>query len=335
MQKRYGFDTGWGKMGGQSKLSVVATLYQSEATVVEFYERCVHAVSRHFAEFEIVFVDDGSSDGSLRLALELKERDPRVVVVELSRNFGHHRAMMTGLAIASGDYVFLIDSDLEEEPELLDMFVSRFNVGDCDVVYGVQERRKGGRFERFTGEVFFWLVEKLSDEKLPRNLVTARLMTRDYVRALIRHRDREFFIAHLWLLTGFRQAPLTVRKLSLSPTTYSFSRRLEMLVRYLTTTSTRILYIILYLGVGTAGFSALMIFYTIGRYLYTGIAADGWTSLIVTVCFFGGLNILLLGVIGIYIANIYSESKRRPYTVIRRVHRVQSNVTREISGSSG
>ncbi|MGE8106550.1 glycosyltransferase family 2 protein [Allorhizobium sp. NPDC080224] len=332
---RYGFDTGWGKMGGQSKLSVVATLYQSEATVVEFYERCVHAVSRHFAEFEIVFVDDGSRDGSLKLALELKDRDPRVVVVELSRNFGHHRAMMTGLAVASGDYVFLIDSDLEEEPELLDMFVSRFNVGDCDVVYGVQERRKGGRVERVTGEVFFWLVERLSDEKLPRNLVTARFMTRDYVRALVRHRDREFFIAHLWLLTGFRQVPLKVRKLSLSPTTYSFSRRLEMLVKYVTTTSTRLLYMILYLGLATASFSAVMILYTIGRYISTGVATDGWTSLIVTVSFFGGLNVLLLGIIGIYIANIFTESKRRPYTVIRRIHRGQPSVALTTTDSRG
>lgn len=305
----------------RAKLSIVATLYRSAGTIIEFYERCMTAASRHFHDIELVLVNDGSPDDSLALALDLKEKDPRVIVVDLSRNFGHHKAMMTGLTVASGDYVFLIDSDLEEEPELLDTFWNRFQKGDCDVVYGVQETRRGGWFERITGDVFFWLVDRLSDEKLPRNLVTARLMTRDYVRALIRHRDREFFIAHLWLLTGFRQQPVTVRKLALSPTTYSVTRRVEMLIKYVTTTSTKLLYLILYLGFATACLSAAGVLYIIARYLWTGVATDGWTSLIVAVCFFGGLTILILGIIGIYIANIFSETKRRPYAVVRRIHR--------------
>lgn len=284
------------------------------------------AASREFQNVELVLVNDGSPDDSLAYALDLKERDPRVVVVDLSRNFGHHKAMMTGLTVASGDYIFLIDSDLEEEPELLNTFWTRFRKGDCDVVYGLQETRRGGWFERITGKIFFWLVDKLSDEKLPRNLVTARLMTRDYVRALIRHRDREFFIAHLWVLTGFRQEPLTVRKLALSPTTYSVARRVEMLVNYVTTTSTKILYIILYLGFTTAFISAAGVAYIIGRYLWAGVATEGWASLIVSVCFFGGLTILILGILGIYIANIFSETKRRPYVVVRRIHRHSETV---------
>jgi putative glycosyltransferase len=304
-----------------AKLSIVSTLYQSANTIDAFYERCMAVACQHFQDIELVLVNDGSPDDSLARALDLKKRDPRVVVVELSRNFGHHRAMMTGLAVASGDHVFLVDSDLEEEPELLTAFWNRLQKGDCDVVYGVQEARRGGWFERVTGNIFFWLVDRLSDQKLPRNLVTVRLMKRDYVRALIRHRDREFFIAHLWLLTGFRQEPLMVRKLALSPTTYSVSRRVEMLIKYVTTTSTKLLYMILYLGFATACLSAVAVIYIIARYLWTGVATDGWTSLIVSVCFFGGVTILILGIIGIYIANIFSETKRRPYAVVRRIHR--------------
>ncbi|WP_248313231.1 glycosyltransferase [Bosea sp. F3-2] len=303
------------------KLSIVSTLYRSADTIEPFYERCMAAASDLCQDIELVLVNDGSPDDSLARALDLNDRDSRVVVVDLSRNFGHHKAMMTGLTVASGDYVFLIDSDLEEEPELLTTFWNRFQKGDCDVVYGVQEARRGGWFERVTGDVFFWLVDKLSDQKLPRNLVTARLMTRQYVRELIRHRDREFFIAHLWLLTGFRQEPLTVRKLALSPTTYSVRKRVEMLVKYVTTTSTKLLYMILYLGLATAGLSGAAVFYIVARYLWTGIAADGWTSLIVSICFFGGLTTLILGILGIYIANIFSETKRRPYAVVRRIHR--------------
>jgi putative glycosyltransferase len=305
----------------RTKLSIVSTLYRSADTIEPFYERCMAAAAGLCQDIELVLVNDGSPDDSLARALDLKDRDSRVIVVDLSRNFGHHKAMMTGLTVASGDYVFLIDSDLEEEPELLITFWNRFHKGGCDVVYGVQEARRGGWFERVTGNTFFWLVDKLSDQKLPRNLVTARLMTRQYVRELIRHRDREFFIAHLWLLTGFRQEPLTVSKLTLSPTSYSVAKRVEMLVKYVTTTSTKLLYMILYLGLGTAVLSGAAVLYIVARYLWTGVAADGWASLIVAICFFGGLTTLILGILGIYIANIFSETKRRPYAVVRRIHR--------------
>jgi putative glycosyltransferase len=246
-----------------------------------------------------------------------------VVVVDLARNFGHHKAIMTGLAHARGDLVFLIDSDLEEEPEELARFHARFTQGDCDVVYGVQESRRGGLVERVTGAMFFSLVQALSDQPTPRNNVAARLMTRDYVRALVSHRDREFMISHLCQLTGFRQVALVIRKLSRSPSTYSFRLRIEMAVKYLTTTSTRLLYLVFYAGLAIFALSLVAIFYYITRYLLSGIGVDGFTSLIVSIWFFGGLTTLILGILGIYIANILSETKRRPYTVVRRVHRVE------------
>jgi putative glycosyltransferase len=239
--------------------------------------------------------------------------------------------MMTGLAYATGDLVFLIDSDLEEEPELLTRFHERLVKGDCDVVFGVQEGRRGGLVERMTGALFFSLVDAFSDQVVPRNIVVARLMTRDYVRALIRHRDREFLILHLWQLTGFRQVPLPVRKLSLSSSTYSLRMRTEMAVKYLTTTSTRLLYLILYAGVAIFALSLLAIVYFISRYLMSGIGVDGFTSLIVSIWFFGGLTTLILGILGIYVANILSETKRRPYTVVRQVHRAQNSI---VAGSS-
>src|SRR3977135_1284141 len=127
-------------------------------------------------DIELVMVNDGSPDDSLDLALALHRNDPRAGVVDLARNFGHHKAMMTGLAHATGDLVFLIDSDLEEEPELLGQFHERLAKGDCDVVFGVQEARRGGWVERVTGAVFFSLVDALSDQSLPRNAVVARLM---------------------------------------------------------------------------------------------------------------------------------------------------------------
>ncbi|MEZ0168394.1 glycosyltransferase family 2 protein [Microvirga sp. TS319] len=303
------------------KLSIVSTLYRSAGTINEFCRRSIAAAEQITDDIEIVLVNDGSPDDSLERALALHTADPRIVVVDLARNFGHHKAMMTGLAHARGDLIFLIDCDLEEEPELLSQFYATQRHENCEVVYGVQETRRGGTIERITGGLFFSVVEALSDHKLPRNLVTARLMRRDYVRALVKHRDREFLIAHLWDIAGFKQVPLRVKKLSLSPTTYSLHRRLEMGIKYVTTTSTKLLYYFLYAGILVAGFSTVTIGYFLIRYLISGIAVDGWTSLIVSVWFFGGLTTLILGVLGIYIANILSETKRRPYTIVRQVHR--------------
>ena len=303
------------------KLSIVATLYCSSATIAEFYARAVAAAEAVSPDFEIVLVNDGSPDDSREKAITLHESDHRVVLIDLARNAGHHKAIMTGLMHARGDLVFLVDSDLEEPPELLTMFHQRLAVGDCDVVYGVQERRRGSSFERVTGALYFMLLDVLSDDKIPRNLLTARLMTREYVRALTRFRDREFVISQLWSGSGFRQVAMPAQKVSRSRSTYSLKRRVHMAIKHITTTSTRLLYLIFYLGATISCLSALTILYYLARYLFAGIDVDGWTSLIISIWFFGGLTTLILGILGIYIANILSESKRRPYTIVRRVYR--------------
>jgi putative glycosyltransferase len=312
------------------RLSIVTTLYRSSETIDEFYRRATAVAERFADSFELVLVNDCSPDNTLQCAIALQRTDPRIVLVDLARNFGQHKAMMTGLAYATGDLVFLIDSDLEEEPELLTRFTERLSRGDCDVVYGVQDTRRGGLFERAVGELFFFLVNALSDQSFPRNIVNARLMTHDYVRALVRHRDREFLIAHLWQLSGFRQVPLNIEKLACSPTTYSLRKRIEMAIKHITTTSTKLLYLIFYAGFGIFAVSLVTILYYISRYFFSGIGVDGFTSLIVSIWLFGGLTTVILGMLGIYMANILSETKRRPYTVVRGVHRAAaaSNVTR-------
>src|ERR1700759_3194776 len=145
------------------KLSIVTSLYRSAASIEEFYRRSIGAAEQITADIEFVMVNDGSPDSSLDLALQLQRRDARVIVVDLSRNFGHHKALMTGLAHATGDLVFLIDSDLEEQPEDLALFHQRFSAGDCDVVYGVLEARRGGFLGKIPGALFFTLVYLLSD----------------------------------------------------------------------------------------------------------------------------------------------------------------------------
>ncbi len=314
------------------KLSVVTTLYRSAASIEEFYRRALTAAEQITSDIEFVMVNDGSPDNSLELALELHRRDPRVIVVDLSRNFGHHKALMTGLAHATGDLVFLIDSDLEERPEDLAALYRRFSQDDCDVVFGILPTRRGSLLERLPGAIFFSLLDMLSDYPVPRNVFTARLMTRQYVEALLRHRDREFAISHLWEVTGFRQQSVALTKLSLSPSSYTLKRRIEMAIRDITTTSTRLLYLIFYTGLLIFGLSNCVVLYFLGRYFSSGIGVNGFTSIIISIWFLGGLITLILGVIGIYVANILAETKRRPYTIVRRVYRDGTAAAGSVAG---
>lgn len=306
------------------KISIVTTLFRSAPYVQEFYRRAIDAARKITDDIELIFVNDGSPDDSLENALDIQRLDPRVVVVDLSRNFGHYKAIMTGLAHASGELVFLIDSDLEEQPEDLTSFYERFRRSDCDVVYGVQQSRRGGFLERTGGAMFFALVDVLSDRPLPRNLVTSRLMTAPYVKALVRHRDREFVISDLWAVTGFRQIPMTIAKLSNSPSTYSIWRRIDLAVKHLTTSSTRLLYLVFYAGLSIFVTSIGVVIYFLLRYLTNGIGVSGFASQIISLWFLGGLITLILGILGIYMAGIMAETKRRPYTVVRAIHRSAS-----------
>src|SRR6266480_3840502 len=155
-------------------LSIVTTLYNSAPYVEEFYVRVCAATEQITEDYEIILVNDGSPDNSLEIALSIYHKDPRVRVIDLSRNFGHHKAMMTGLIHARGKLVFLLDSDLEEEPELLEQFYQLLKAKDADVVYGVQEKRKGRLFERVSGTLFFKLFNFLSTYPIPPNLITVR-----------------------------------------------------------------------------------------------------------------------------------------------------------------
>ncbi|MET4240101.1 glycosyltransferase [Bradyrhizobium sp. RT10b] len=303
------------------KVSIVTTLYRSAPYVEEFHRRAMQAARAITGDIELIMVNDGSPDDSLELAVALQKSDPHVIVVDLSRNFGHYKAMMTGLAYAKGDLVFLIDCDLEEAPEDLAVFYERLRRDDYDVVYGVQQARRGGFIERVTGAAFFALVDALGDRPLPRNLVTSRLMKAAYVKALVRHRDREFVISDLWEVTGFRQTSLVVTKLSTSPSTYSIWKRIDLAVKHLTTSSTRLLYLVFYVGLLIFLTSIAVIVYYLLRYVTNGIGVSGYASQIISLWFLGGLITLVLGILGIYMASILAETKRRPYTVVRAVHR--------------
>jgi putative glycosyltransferase len=302
-------------------LSIVTTLYYSAPYLEEFYARICAAAEQITDDYEIVFVNDGSPDDSLDVALSLFERDDRVKVIDLSRNFGHHKAIMTGLAHARGDLVFKIDCDLEEEPELLgEFYADMVKDPSVDVVYGVQQRRKGGPFERISGGLFYELFNLLSHHPVPPNLASARLMSQRYVASLVEHQDREVFLGGIMAITGFKQVPLVVKKHSKGSTTYTLGRKVSLLVNAITSFSNRPLVFIFYLGCAIVFLSSGAALYLIVRRVFFGVYLTGWPSLIVSVWLLGGLTIFCLGVIGIYLSKVFMEVKPRPYTVIRQLY---------------
>ena len=302
------------------RLSALVPCYNEQETLAELHRRlgaaCADAAG---ADYEIVLVNDGSPDDSLDIAAALHREDGRVKVVDLSRNFGQHRAAMTGLARARGRLVFQIDVDLEEEPELLTRFHEILQQNpDADVVYGVQERRKGKLFERASGAAFYWLFNFLSPHKIPANLLMARLMTRRYVQALVSHRETELDISSLWQITGFKQVPVTVQKHGKSTTTYTLARKLELSMRSLTFSDRPLLYIGA-LGLAILTVAALYFAYVMYVFLFVGEVPSGFTSIVLSIWLLGGLIIFSLGVIAVYVSIIFNETKRRPYAIVRDV----------------
>lgn len=303
------------------KLSIVATLYQSAQYIEEFHRRAANAAQQLVGgDYEVILVNDGSPDNSLDLAVRLCGSDPHLSIVDLSRNFGHHKAMMTGLAHACGEHIFLIDSDLEEDPEWLPDFSRQMAQEHCDVVYGVQEQRKGGLFERWSGQWFYRMFRILTGLALPENAVTARLMTRRYVDALLRHDEREIFMAGLWHITGFDQQSRIIQKHHSSDTTYTLRRKMALFVTSVTSFSNAPLIGIFYVGVILSLLAGVYTAYLVFNWLFISTPLSGWTSVMASIWLLGGLIISFIGVVGIYLSKIFSETKRRPYTIVRQIY---------------
>jgi len=309
----------------ECKLSVVTTLYNSAPYLEEFYRRTLDQLRRLPVDYEFVLVDDGSPDHVLQIAISLMQHDPKLRVIELSRNFGHHKAIMTGLEYACGDIIFLIDVDLEEPPEALTIFFRKMTETGADVVFGVQDRRSDPWFRRVTGRFYYWLHNLLAKNQMAPNQLTARLMRRPYVDALLLHREHLFAIEVLWHITGFVQIPCPINKTAYKGTSaYTFAKRLRLFVNAIAMSSRQPLVFIAYLGLFATCVCALYIVFILIQYFFFGVSVSGWTSVIVSTWLLGGIIIFCLGIISIYLSIIFEEVKMRPYVIVKTVHDTQS-----------
>lgn len=303
------------------QLSIVTTLYQSASHVQTFYHRMTGIANEMVSDYEIIFVVDGSPDDSLGQAIPLYEKDKRVRIVDLSRNFGHHKAIMTGLSYSQGDQVFLIDSDLEENPELLREFWALMQKDpETDVIVGVQkETRKLPFLTDVSRTLFYKVINYLSSEKIDSNEMVVRLMRRCYVEALVKHTETNIFLPGLWNNLGFRKRSIESEKKVNSQSSYTLSKKAALAIDAITSFSAKPLYFMFLFGGMIFLLACFILVYVIYQKIFLDMAV-GWSSLIVSIWTGIGLIMMSLGLIGIYLSKIFSEVKNRPYSIVRRLY---------------
>lgn len=305
------------------KISVVTSLYFSANYINNLYESLVKTMAEITEDYEIIFVNDASPDNSLELALEIHKRNnSRLKIIDLSRNFGQHKALMTGLQHATGNIIFMMDSDLEEDPKEITRFYNlhKTELADADVIFGVQETRKGSLFEKMSGNFFYKVFNFLSPVKVKNNPTPFRLMTRRYVNTLIQFKEKELFFLGVSLLAGFKQVPVPIIKKNKRVSSYNIFKKINQSINALTSFTNTPLVLVFYLGAIVSFFSFLYLLSILYQYIVLSVGVQGWTSIIASIWFVGGLIILCIGVIGIYISKIFGEVKERPFSIIKHIY---------------
>jgi polyisoprenyl-phosphate glycosyltransferase len=308
----------------EPELSVVIPVYNEVDNIPVLYGRLVAVLEGANINFEIVFVDDGSGDESVRRLNELGAADKRVVVIELARNFGHQVAITAGLDFARGRAIAVMDADLQDPPEVLPKFIAKWREGH-DVVYAIREHRKEGWLKRTSYKVFYRLLRRVSNIEIPLDAGDFCVMDRRVVDMLKNMPERNRFVRGIRSWVGFSQVGLPFERHARHAGTskYTFGRLMLLALDGLISFSYVPLRVITGLGLSVSCLSLfLAVFFFVKKLLY-GLSPPGYASIIVSIFFLAGIQLITLGVIGEYVGRIFEEAKRRPMYVLRRVSKVQ------------
>ncbi|MBN7796441.1 glycosyltransferase family 2 protein [Parahaliea mediterranea] len=303
-------------------VSVVVPVYNELAVLPAFYQRLDSALAEIAERAEILFVDDGSSDGGGAWLLALRERDPRVTVLELSRNYGKEVAVSAGLDHAAGDAVVLVDADLQDPPEMLPQFIAAWREG-YDVVYGQRLSRAGESWLKVqSARLFYRVINRLSDVPIPRDAGDFRLLSRRAVDAVAELRESHRYMTGLFAWVGFpsKALPYARQPRQAGRSKWNYWRLWTLALEGITSFSAVPLKLATGLGVLTAGAALLYGLFMLVRTLLFGNPVPGYPSLIVVMLFLGGVQLICLGIIGEYLGRTYDETKRRPLYFLRGLH---------------
>ena len=305
---------------GKILLSVVIPSFNEEPVIRETHRRLIEALEpNHGVECELVFVDDGSADATLDILRSVQTADGRVRVVALSRNFGHQVALTAGLEHASGDVVVVIDADLQDPPEAIADMVDRWR-GGADVAYGVRSTRHGeSASKRALSRAYYRLMNRLSEVPVPLDTGDFRLMDRKVVNALLTMPEQSRYVRGMVAWTGFRQEPVYFDRAArlAGRTKYSLGKMVRLATDGILSFSVIPLRLATYLGFAASALAMGGIVYALVLRLLTDVWVTGWTLLFIAMLFLGGVQLLVLGVIGEYLGRAYGELKRRPLYFVK------------------
>lgn len=300
-----------------TEISIVVPVYNEENNIPELYKRLTEVVSRMTKSYELVFCNDGSNDSTLELLKIIASKVKNVRVVSLSRNFGQQAALMAGLEAAIGDIVITMDADLQDPPELLPKFLEKEREG-FDVVYGVSEKRDDPPLRKLLFSIYYFVMDRLSAFKFPRNVGIFALMRRPVVDILLLVSERNRFVPALRSWVGFKQIGISYHKPPrfAGKETQTLSKLFRMGADALFSFSYVPLRVATYLGLIVSFFAFLAILDVLYQKFIAGTAILGWSSPLISTLFIGGVELVMLGIIGEYLGRIYDEVKRRPYYVV-------------------
>lgn len=271
----------------------------------------------------IVFVDDGSTDGTLNAIKNLAAQYPGIFYVSLARNFGHQNALKAGLDMVDADAVIMMDGDLQHPPELIPAFIKEWEAG-YDIVYTIRKDHKEmPLMKRKTSNMFYNLINNLSDIELEPGTADFRLMDKKVVEVFRAFKEADLFMRGLVKWMGYKQLGIEYdpAERTRGKSKYTLKKMIRFALQGITSFSTRPLYIAAYLGFIFSLLSLLYVPYIVYSYFF-GHAISGWASMIATIAFFGGLQLMILGIIGMYIGKLFVQSKQRPHYLVK-----ESNLT--------
>ena len=276
--------------------------------------------------YEIIFINDGSKDNSLKLLIDIQKRDKRVHIIDFSRNFGHQIAVTAGLDYASGDAVIIMDSDMQDPPIVSFELIKKWEEG-YDVVYAQRRSRKDTAFKKFTAHMFYRTLQKLADINIPRNTGDFRLIDRSVVNEMKRFKEHNRFLRGMVSFVGFRQIAVQFDRdeRHAGETGYPLKKMLKFAADGIFSFSTVPLKLISKVGYWVALLSFIGIIYAIAmKIFYPEITIEGWTFMVIAILFIGGVQMIMLGVLGSYIGRTYTEVQNRPLYIVKAVYEAKN-----------
>jgi dolichol-phosphate mannosyltransferase len=301
------------------EISIVAPIYNEIESLPELYRRVKESLEAAGVSWELLLVDDGSTDGSTDTIRKLAQQDSRVKPVIFARNFGHQLAVTAGLDYSRGSAVVIIDADLQDPPEVIPELIAKWKEG-FEVVYAVRSEREGENFVKlFTASLFYRLIYRITDVKIPLDTGDFRLLDRQVVNVLKKMRERHRFLRGMSVWVGFKQTGVEYRRSArfAGETKYPFRKMFKFASDAITSFSYFPLQLATYLGFAIAGVSILAIPVVI-ILRQSGLQAfSGQATTLIAVLFLGGVQLISLGILGEYIGRLYDEAKGRPLYIVR------------------